>query len=306
MSDNKDSVSLINFDGLSQIGCALLDKISNAVGWVATHDTPNRIAVKQYIEDIQNSDLDPLLKAAKISRTKRDIKEYCNQAKIISDAIPQLNNTADPSKIDDDWIAKFMDQIRFISADELQAIWSRVLSQECNEPNSIPLKLVEILSYISVEQAKTFRQLCQYSVFIYQTNPLRMCHFAPVIPYSKYKRFFKRRKLTYEKLKDLASIGLVSMTEQQLYLNFNDLNSKYQILIDNHKYLIKFAPNNRLPMGNILFTSAGKSLFQIINTHLPEGFIKLCLDYWSKRQVLLTEVSESPEAKEAGNTASQN
>lgn len=306
MSEAGNSYSLINADAIGKIGCLLIEKISQAAGWVATHDTPNRIAVKQYMEDMRKSDLDPLLKAAKISRTQRDIKEYCNQAKIISDAIPQLNDTADPSKIDDDWLAKFMDQIRFISSDELQAIWSRVLSQECNEPNSIPLRLVEILSYISVEQAKTFRQLCQFSVFIYKRSPLRMCHFAPVIPYSKYKRFFKRRKLTYEKLKDLASIGLVSMTEQQLYLNFNDLNSNYQVLMDNHKYLIEFAPNDRLPMGNILFTSAGKSLSKIIDTHPPEGFIKLCLDYWSKRQVLLTEVSESPEAKAAGNTASQN
>lgn len=306
MSEAGNSYSLINADAIGKVGCLLIEKISQAVGWVATHDTPDRISVKQYIEEIQDSDLDPLLKAAKISRAKRDIKEYCNQAKIISDAIPQLNDTADPNQMDDDWLAKFMDQIRFVSSDELRAIWSRVLSQECNEPDSIPLKLIEILSYISVEQAKAFRQLCQFCVFVCQTDPLCICHSSPLVPYSMYKSYFKRHKLTYEKLRDLASIGLVSMTERHLRFNMNNPSLKYQIVIDSHKFLIEATPKRWLPIGNILFTSSGQSLFHLIDIHPPESFVNLCLDYWSKKDVLLAEISESPETKEAESTVNQN
>lgn len=306
MSDNEKSVSLINFDGLSQIGCALLDKISNAVGWVATHDTPNRIAVKQYIEDIQNSDLDPLLKAAKISRAKRDIKEYCNQAKIISDAIPQLDSASNPSQLDDQWLTIFMDKIRFISSDELQAIWSRVLSQECNEPNSIPLKLIEILSYISVEQAKAFRQLCQCSFSIYKINSSYILRAVPLIPYSNYKRFFKKQNLTYARLKDLDFIGLISMTERPLSINVLSSNAKYRIVIDQRKFLIQSKPGKILPVGNVLLTSAGDALSDLIDIQPPEGFVNLCLNYWKKNHVILTDASESQEAKEVENTANQN
>lgn len=128
MSESGNSYSLINTDALGNLGCLLIEKISQAVGWIATHNTPNRIAIQNYIEDIQNSDLDPLIKAVKISHAKRDIKDYCNQSKIVFDAISQLNSTADPSKIDDDWLALFIDKARLVNSESLQIIWSRVLA----------------------------------------------------------------------------------------------------------------------------------------------------------------------------------
>lgn len=306
MSDSEKSVSLINFDGLGQIGCTLLDKISNAVGWVATHDTPDRIAVRQYIEDIQNSDLDPLLKAAKISRAKRDIKEYCNQAKIISDALPQLDSASNPSQLDDQWLAIFMDKIRFISSDELQAIWSRVLSQECNEPNSIPLKLIEILSYISVEQAKTFRQLCQCCFSMYKINSSRKWRAVPLIPYSNYKHFFRNLNLTYARLKDLDSIGLISMTESPLSINIPNSDIGRRIVIDQRKFLIQSKPGKVLPVGDVLFTFAGDALSDLIDIQPPEGFVNLCLSYWEKNHVILTEVYEDQAETATADTATPN
>lgn len=66
---------------------ALLDKLSHAVGWCANHDTPNRVAINTYIAEIQNSNIDPLIKAARISNAKKIIREYCNQENIVSIAI---------------------------------------------------------------------------------------------------------------------------------------------------------------------------------------------------------------------------
>lgn len=301
MSDSEKSVSLINFDGLSQIGCALLDKISSAVGWVATHDTPKRIAVEQYIEEIKNSDLDPLLKAAKISRAKRDIKEYCNQAKIISDAIPQINSTSDPSEIDDDWLAIFMDKIRFVSSNELQAIWSRVLSQECNEPNSISLKLVEILSYISTEQAKSFRQICQYCFDIYNIETKSSFDSFPLIA-----DYYPKQNIYFAQAKDLESIGLISVADSTFTLDISKLHFPYLIQIDGHKYAIEQIHDNPLPIGDIYFTSAGRSLCNLIDIQTPPGFLDICLNYWQDYDISLIEVFESPEAEEVENTATPN
>ena len=54
--------NLISFDGLADVANNLINKLSSAVGWIATHNTPNRIAIETYIGDIQNSSLTPLLK----------------------------------------------------------------------------------------------------------------------------------------------------------------------------------------------------------------------------------------------------
>ena len=71
--------SILDIDGAADVVNNLLDKLGTAVGWGVNRETPERIAIATYIEDIKNSDYDSLLKAALISQAKKTIKEYCNQ-----------------------------------------------------------------------------------------------------------------------------------------------------------------------------------------------------------------------------------
>ncbi|MBE6811195.1 MAG: hypothetical protein E7521_09135 [Ruminococcaceae bacterium] len=104
--------SLISLDGFADVANNLIDRLSNAVGWVATHKTPTKIAIDTYIEDIQNSNYDPVTKAALISKAKKTVKEYCNQYDIVNKALEMITPTAEPEKIDSDWLAQFMDKTR--------------------------------------------------------------------------------------------------------------------------------------------------------------------------------------------------
>ena len=100
---------------LGGVVTALLDKLEHAVGWCVNRDTPSRTAVNTYIGEIQNSDKDPLVKAALISNSKKIIKEYCNQEDIVAIAIQSVKSDAKPENIDDDWLAQFMDKARLVS-----------------------------------------------------------------------------------------------------------------------------------------------------------------------------------------------
>jgi hypothetical protein len=51
----------ISFDGLAEVANNVLNKLSDAVGWIVNHDTPNKIATSTYIQEIQNSNYDPLI-----------------------------------------------------------------------------------------------------------------------------------------------------------------------------------------------------------------------------------------------------
>jgi len=79
-TQNKDMRGLINISAdlgkTADVANNLPDKVAAAVGWFATRETPKRIALKGYIREIQNSDLPPLEKAAKIHNAKADIKAY--------------------------------------------------------------------------------------------------------------------------------------------------------------------------------------------------------------------------------------
>lgn len=64
--------SLVSFEGAADVLNNLINKISDAVGWGGTHSTPQREAVSTYIQEIQNSNYDPLTKAALISNAKKN------------------------------------------------------------------------------------------------------------------------------------------------------------------------------------------------------------------------------------------
>ncbi len=90
--------SILDIDGAADVVNNLLDKLGTAVGWGVNRETPERIAIATYIEDIKNSDYDSLLKAALISQAKKTIKEYCNQKDVVGFAINELREGANPQK----------------------------------------------------------------------------------------------------------------------------------------------------------------------------------------------------------------
>ena len=92
--------SILDIDGAADVVNNLLDKLGTAVGWGVNRETPERIAIATYIEDIKNSDYDSLLKAALISQAKKTIKEYCNQKDVVGFAINELREGANPQKVD--------------------------------------------------------------------------------------------------------------------------------------------------------------------------------------------------------------
>lgn len=112
--------NLIDCSGISDVANNLIDKLTSGAGWIASRKTPAKIAVNTYIEDIQNSNYDPLTKAALISRAKKTIKEYCNQKDIVEVALASLQTEGRFEEVDDDWIAVFMDKARLISNKEVQ------------------------------------------------------------------------------------------------------------------------------------------------------------------------------------------
>ena len=95
---------LINFDALGDIVVNLTNKLAECVGWIVNRETPKKLAVSTYIKDIQESNYDPVTKAALISNAKKIIKEYCNQNDIVKNAIQSLQKQAEPEKVEDDWI----------------------------------------------------------------------------------------------------------------------------------------------------------------------------------------------------------
>lgn len=266
---------LVNVDGSGNGLTNLLSKLADSAGWIANKETPKKAAIDTYIKDIQESNCDPVLKAALISNAKKIIKEYCNQNDIVQIALQNLQESADPQKIEDDWLEQFMDKAGRISSKEFQWIWGKILARECNNPGSIPLILLYTLERMDKEDAETFTTLCRMSVQLEG-------EYAPVIirrKFSDYKQF----GITYDKLVNLSALGLIEMGLDPMFPGYALETEKdsSKVTYFNKKY--EFSGKKQISIGNVIYTKSGEALCQSLDVEEIEGFWEeYCLPFWER------------------------
>lgn len=287
--------SLLSLDGVGEAAKLLIEKIANAVGWLATRDTPKKMALNAYIEDIKKSNYDPIIKASLISNAAKTIKEYSCQREILNHALKNMKDTAKPNEVDDDWIIQFMDKASRVSNAEFQLIWGKVLSEECNKPGTMPRRLLHILEQMDKKDAELFTRICSFTVHYYQNE---IIGYLPIIPISmrvssvdtreQNRSFFREKGLDYSAIKHLTSIGLVE----------NDL---YGITGGYHVEFITPPPNTiyyfensitfpaeiiRVPTSNVALTRAGIALCHAIQAEEQIDFWeKICLPLWDEKSL---------------------
>lgn len=256
MDDSK--FSLVSFDGLADIGIALLDKLEHAIGWIVNHDTPKRIAERTYIEEIKASNCSPIEKAALISQCRKSIREYANQAEIVSIACNSLKNNAQPEAVSDDWIAQFMDGARLINDKELKLMWGKLLAEECNNPDSIPKGVIHILKRMDKQDAEAFLKVCSKSILFVDENV-----YAPMI-FSE--EISSNTEITYDEIVVLQSLGLIEF-------DFSNINKKYCEDCKNHKQTVCYgedvivveSESGVFLTSDVIFTRYGKALCRSID-----------------------------------------
>lgn len=270
--------SLINFDGLGEIIINLTNKLADAVGWIANRETPNKIAINTYIQEIQEKDYDPVTKAALISNAKQIIKAYCNQNSIIEVAIQSLESSAKPEKIDNDWIGQFMDKAKCVSSKEFQWIWGKILARECNENGSVPLVLLYTLEKMDKEDAEVFTSLCRISVQIDET-------YYPLIIQSKIKEYDSLIGITLNNLLNLRSLGLIEMSFSTFSTGYQLVNETLPTKVIYFDEQYEILEDETTEIGNVIFTKSGQALCQSINVDKVEGFWETyCLPFFKKEE----------------------
>lgn len=268
---------LINFDGLGEVIVNLTNKLADGIGWIANKETPNKLAVNTYIEEIQEKDYDPVTKAALISNAKQIIKGYCNQNDIVEIAMQSLQSDAKPENVEDDWLGRFMDRAKFVSSQEFQWIWGKILARECNKPGSIPLALLYTLEKMDKEDAEAFTALCRTAIRIEE-------EYNPFIIGSKFGEYKSLVGIDLDKLLNLNALGLIEM-------DFGILSSGYarksktfpeKIIYFDKEY--ELSGEKSIPIGNVVFTKSGEALCRSIDVDKIEGFWETyCLPFWEER-----------------------
>ena len=123
----------------------LLEKLSEAAGWVTYGSTDFRRAKKTFIDEVQTMDISLFEKAALISNAGKIIKEYRNQQEIVKYAMQVIDGDISPDRLDDEWLIQFMDYAKQISSEDFQKIWGTILAREAQEKDSKKVQVGDVI-----------------------------------------------------------------------------------------------------------------------------------------------------------------
>ncbi len=188
MSDNP----IMNIGDLAKPATALIEKIASA-GYILYEpyhikrvakakaeaavieaESQIKIANLHRVEEEtlyeKNTEAESQIKITNLHRRAmvRWVEEEARNQKNIEDittkAINQLNEDADPHRIDNDWIVNFFEQSRLVSNDTMQDLWAGILAGEANCAGSYSPKALMTLADMDQKVAALFNRFCSLCI----------------------------------------------------------------------------------------------------------------------------------------------
>lgn len=230
---------------------------------------PEKEALELMIDEFKKSN-DPLpLKVVKIKNVRKICKEWENQYDIYKiaqddlDAHPEQDHSED---VDAEWLSRFMDSCKHVCSDDIKLIWGKLLAEECMKPDSVPTRLVHILSNLDRQSAQAFFTICNLCL---ESND----DFIPVIFY--HQDFFHHLGLSFIVLSELDSMGLICFDNSSGHnvSSSNPLISKYKFdfRYNSSTYSVQ-SSNSYVKLGDVLLTTSGQALCRIIPRQVNSEF----------------------------------
>lgn len=288
MGDNIQSGLLnINLESAADIVNNMIDKFANAVGWVVTPKGARKdmeVAIETYIEEIQrDSSLPPIIKAYKISRVRKEIKEYNNMQDILEHARKfycKYEGDVKNESLDNDWSMYFYDKAKNVCRDDAKILWGKILAEECRSEGTIPKSLIHILSVMNQEDAILFENLCGFSPEGIDING-QVVRLDPLIGDPSIDSLPERYGLTYNAFQNLEALGLLHYNVVDIRTIFTeDVAGK----IVQYKYFDSiieiYDPQKEFPRGNVVFTRDGAILANLIEHKRINEFEEYVKNYY--------------------------
>ena len=217
---------------------------------------------KRIIEEVMESDKYSIVeKEFFLVNYKRQIKEYKNCKNIAEIASYNILPEKQIEEVDPDWFSFYFEKAKLISDETMQKIWASILAEEINAPNSISRSLIHTL--IDKKQAESFRNLCRFCWFDLDYDKIH-----PFIYISEAHIAYKDSEITWDRLKDLEYLGLISCDSDPGYA----LKGPRRFRTGNIVVNVKGNPEDRelIYVGNVMFTSNGRSLYDLVDVEYKQ------------------------------------
>lgn len=277
MSDD-NSTSLVNFGGLAKPANTLIEKVSSAVGGIFEPWQIKRVAKAEaeasLIKAKSKLEITDLHRRAVNRFVEEEANRQENMEEITKKSIPYLNESSNPSNMDNDWITNFFDKSRIVSDEQMQTIWASVLAGEANGPGSFSRRTVNLLSDLDKRDAELFQTLCRFGWTV--------GGFTPLI-FDSEAHIYNNLGINFNSLSHLDSLGLIQFNSLSGFRRVG-LPKKFISAYGQQSLALEMINDkeNELSIGLVLLSQAGQELAQVISVPSVDGFYDYVKDQWKE------------------------
>lgn len=276
----------------------IVNKTTDFLGMLFPFVGLKKKALDMYLSDIEKSDLPSESKLMATLNAKQIIKKLRNQSKIADIAVanaPEGTDFSEQSGVNEEWFDRFMDSAGFVSIEDVQLIWGRILAKEFESPGSTPSNMIRILSEITPTYARAFRKICSMKTIIIGIddtgNPQNATQ-RVFVPYSQNEEILNNMGLTFSMLNELDTFGLIKFDSLSGYV-VSGFEQKHVLLYANGKTIaINEHKENRVPIGDVMLTSTGECLMNITPSDIIADYDKMLIKYLQDSSTRILEDSE--------------
>ena len=189
-----------------------------------------------------------------------------NIESITEKALPLLGEGSSPQDVKKDWITNFFDKSRIISDLEMQALWSKVLAGEANDPDTFSRRTVNLLADLDKTDAELFVSLCSFSWMFDNVVP---------IVFDINDEIYNRSNIGFGLLSHLETLGLIRFDNM---VGFVKTKLPKRFVASYHGRPLQVTlPNefdNDLSIGKVILPQAGGELARICGAAATVGFFE--------------------------------
>ena len=261
---------LVNLGELSKPATVLIEKISEGVGGIFKPHQIKRVAEAEAqaarIKAQSDIEITDLQRRSMHRFLEEETRNQQNMENVIANAVPQVNEDANPEDMDNDWITNFFDKVRIVSDSEMQVLWSKILAGEANSPGRFSKRTVNFVAELEKSEADLFTRLCSFS----WKSAGRFC---PLI-FDENAEIYNKHGINFESLSHLDSIGLAQFNSIAGYVNKNS-RSKTRLSYQGKPLYLEIPEdrkNNQIGIGKVILTRVGEQLAQICGSQPVDGF----------------------------------
>ncbi|MBD5452832.1 MAG: DUF2806 domain-containing protein [Lachnospiraceae bacterium] len=275
-----------------------LNKTAGVMGMLFPYAGLTKRALDVYISDVENSNMSSESKLLAILNAKKTIKQLKNQKKIAEIALDNVKTGTDftsKSGVNEEWLERFMDSAGFVSSEDVQLIWGKILGNEFEKPGSTPPNMIRILSEITSTYAQAFKKICSMHVMLFPINDEEQIERAMckiMVPYRGNDKFMEEIGLSFNILNELETLGLIKFTLMGDYASTKIPEKKVVVYVDGQSDTIIEHNKDTIMLGNVTLTVAGEALFAITPFEKIEGYAEMVKQYMLNNRVKYMDESK--------------